>query len=44
MRPETGAELSRYFAADVARLSELTRRDYAALWLGDPGQPRSIIT
>ena len=42
MRPETRAELSRYFAADVARLSELTGRDYAALWFGDPGQPRSI--
>jgi hypothetical protein len=42
MRPETRAELSRYFAADVARLSELTGRDYAALWFGDPGQPRSF--
>ena len=42
MRPETGAELSRYSAADVTRLSELTRRDCAALWFGDPGQPRSI--
>ena len=42
MRPETGAKLSRYSAADVTRLSELTRRDSAALWFGDPGQPGSI--
>jgi hypothetical protein len=37
MRAETHAELVRYFAADVARLSELTGRDYAALWFAEPG-------
>jgi hypothetical protein len=37
MRAETRAELVRYFSADVARLSELTGRDFAAMWLAGPG-------
>jgi hypothetical protein len=38
MRAETRAELVRYFTADVARLSELTGRDYAKLWLAEPAR------
>lgn len=37
IRAETRAELVRYFASDVARLSRLTGRDYAALWFGTAG-------
>jgi Sulfotransferase domain len=37
MRAETRAELVRYFAPDVARLSRLTGRDYAAQWFGTAG-------
>jgi hypothetical protein len=36
MRAETLAELRRYYASDVGRLSELTGRDYAALWFAKP--------
>jgi Sulfotransferase domain len=36
MRAETRAELVSYFTADVARLSELTGRDYVTLWLTEP--------
>jgi hypothetical protein len=37
MRKETRAKLIRYFSADVARLSELTGRDYEAMWFTGPG-------
>jgi Sulfotransferase domain len=39
MRTETRAELVRYFSPDVARLSELTGRDFKVLWLAEPGVP-----
>jgi hypothetical protein len=44
MRPETRAELVGYFASDVARLSELTGRDYAAMWFSSPGSAREEVS
>jgi hypothetical protein len=44
MRAESRAELISYFAADVARLSELTGRDYAALWFAGSGAAGSGIS